>query len=107
MHKFRFGYLLVFLIVSVSAFAQLNNNAPQVKTVNGILEGVNHSGVKIFKGVPFASPPVGQYRWREPQPVKNWEGVLKADKFGSRPMQKPVFSDMIFLSDKISEDCQI
>ena len=105
MYKFRFVYLLVLLTFSFSSFAQLNINAPKVKTANGILEGVNNAGVKIFKGVPFASPPVGQYRWREPQPVKNWEGVLKADKFGPRPMQKPVFSDMNFLSDKISEDC--
>src|ERR1035437_1994006 len=105
MNKFRVVYLLALLTISFSAFAQLNNNAPQVKTANGILEGVNRSGIKIFKGVPFAAPPVGQYRWREPQPVKNWEGVLKADKFSLRPMQKPVFSDMIFLSDKISEDC--
>ena len=105
MNNFRFVYLLALLIISYSAAAQLNNNAPKVKTFNGILEGVNNSGVKIFKGVPFAAPPVGQLRWREPQPVKNWEGVLKADKFGPRPMQKPIFSDMNFLSAKISEDC--
>jgi len=105
MNRFLFVYILALLTISFSAIAQLNNNAPQVKTANGILEGVNHSGVKIFKGVPFAAPPIGQYRWREPQPVKNWDGVRKADKFGSRPMQKPVFSDMNFLSEKVSEDC--
>ncbi len=77
----------------------------QVKIANGILEGVDESGVRAFKGIPFAAPPVGVLRWREPQPVTNWTGVRKADKFGPRAMQLPVFSDMMFRSDGVSEDC--
>ena len=50
-------------------------------------------------------PPVGEFRWREPQPVKNWSGVRKADKFGPRAMQLNVFGDMNFRSDGMSEDC--
>ncbi len=79
--------------------------ALRVKTVNGILEGVDESGVRIFKGIPFAAPPVGALRWKEPQPVKNWEGVRKADKFGPRAMQRALFGDMGFRSDGMSEDC--
>ena len=93
-------------MISSISFAQLNNNdAPSVKTANGMLEGVNESGVISFKGIPFAAPPVGEFRWREPQPVKNWSGVRKADKFGPRAMQLPVFGDMNFRSDGMSEDC--
>lgn len=77
----------------------------QVNTDKGILEGVYSSGIRVFKGVPFAAPPVGELRWKEPQPVKNWEGVRKADKFGPRAMQRPVFGDMNFRSDGVSEDC--
>lgn len=77
----------------------------QVKTDKGVLEGVYNSGIRFFKGVPFATPPVGELRWKEPQPVKNWEGVRKADKFGPRAMQRPVFGDMNFRSDGVSEDC--
>jgi para-nitrobenzyl esterase len=77
----------------------------QVKTANGTLEGVSQSGIRIFKGVPFAAPPVGDLRWKEPQPVKNWQGVRKADKFGPRAMQRPLFGDMGFRSNGISEDC--
>src|SRR5438045_588612 len=76
-----------------------------VKTPNGILDGTNESGIKIFKGVPFAAPPVGNLRWREPQPVQNWNGVRKADKFGPRAMQLPIFGDMNFRSNGMSEDC--
>lgn len=81
------------------------NAAPKVKTANGILEGTNESGLNVFRGVPFAQPPVGEFRWREPQSVKNWTGVRKADKFGPRAMQLPIFGDMSFRSDGVSEDC--
>ncbi len=79
--------------------------ALQVKIANGMLEGVNESGIRTFKGIPFAQPPVGELRWKEPQPVRNWEGVRKADKFGPRAMQRAVFGDMGFRSNGLSEDC--
>ncbi len=63
------------------------------------------SGVYAFKGLPFAAPPVGGLRWRPPQPPRPWSGVRPADRFGSRPMQLPVFGDMNFHSAGMSEDC--
>ncbi|MGV3642448.1 MAG: carboxylesterase/lipase family protein [Adhaeribacter sp.] len=84
----------------------LAGTPPRVRTANGVLEGVKEkSGIRAFKGVPFAAPPVGQFRWREPQPVKNWTGVRKADKFGPRAMQRALFGDMNFRSNGMSEDC--
>ncbi|HEV7379553.1 MAG TPA: carboxylesterase family protein [Dyadobacter sp.] len=81
-------------------------SAPQVKTANGSVEGITEStGIRSFKGIPFAAPPVGPLRWREPQPVKNWQGIRKTDKFGPRAMQNAVFGDMGFRSDGMSEDC--
>lgn len=103
--KKNFSFLLFFMISGLTATAQLNSDAPRVKTANGVLEGVDESGVKTFKGIPFAAPPVGGLRWREPQPVKNWSGVRKANKFGPRAMQLPVFGDMNFRSDGMREDC--
>src|ERR1700733_11519384 len=76
-----------------------------IRTVNGDLEGVYGSGIRSFKGVPYAQPPVGDLRWAAPQPVKHWDGVRKAVKFGPRAMQLPIFSDMVFRSDGVSEDC--
>lgn len=78
---------------------------PQVKTANGLVEGTYNSGIRIFKGLPFAQPPVGDLRWKAPQPLKNWTGVRKADKFGPRAMQRPLFDDMNFRSDGMGEDC--
>ncbi len=77
----------------------------RVNTINGTVEGIDESGIRTFKGIPFAQPPVGDLRWKEPQPVKNWSGVLKADKFGPRAMQLPLFGDMNFRSNGMSEDC--
>ena len=74
-------------------------------TENGVIEGFERAGVKIFRGIPYAQPPVGELRWREPQPVKNWEGVRKTTHFGPRAMQLPVFGDMRFRSNGMSEDC--
>jgi para-nitrobenzyl esterase len=94
-------------LTTLFASAQLSSNGslPTVKTANGVLQGTQVSGISIFKGVPFAQPPVGDLRWKEPQPVKNWEGTLKADHFSARPMQLPIYSDMNFRSPGISEDC--
>ncbi|MCX6217813.1 carboxylesterase family protein [Spirosoma sp.] len=101
---------IFFLILSTISLAHLataqSAKAPQAKTANGVVEGVvEPSGIRSFKGVPFAQPPVGELRWKEPQPVKNWQGVHKADKFGPRAMQRPIFGDMGFRSNGMSEDC--
>lgn len=76
------------------------------KTENGIVQGsLEKSGVISFKGIPFAAPPVGDLRWKEPQPAKNWTGVLKATKFQMKPMQTNVFGDMNSRAEGVSEDC--
>ena len=56
-----------------------------VKTDAGLLSGTSAAapGVRVFKGIPFAAPPVGALRWRAPQPVAKWTGVRHADKFGN------------------------
>jgi para-nitrobenzyl esterase len=101
--------LLLFTIFLVSCSADAHHKPerklPQARTANGIVQGVNDSGVLIFKGIPYAQPPTGDLRWKPPQPVKNWSGILKADHFGPRCMQHNVYGDMIYRSDGMSEDC--
>ena len=86
-----------------------NVNAFPVKvtTANGIIEGEYDVRTKIqsFKGIPFAQPPIGDLRWKAPQPIANWIGVKQTKKFGPRAMQPPIFGDMGFRSDGMSEDC--
>jgi para-nitrobenzyl esterase len=103
MRRSCFILLVVILYTCVNAFAQTS----QVKIANGTLEGTTNTatGIRSFKGIPFAQPPVGDLRWKEPQPVKNWTGVRKADHFGPKAMQKNIYSDMVFRGDGSSEDC--
>jgi para-nitrobenzyl esterase len=104
-------FLLLFSCQLVSlAVAQSKSGTTsginRVTIANGTLDGViEKSGIRAFKGIPFAAPPVGELRWKEPQPVKNWQGVRKADKFGPMAMQRAVFGDMNFRSEGMSEDC--
>jgi len=97
---------VIFLLSACAAF-NVRAQGPQVTIANGRVEGVVDAatGIRMFKGIPFAQPPVGDLRWKEPQPVKNWDGVLKADHFGPNAMQKNVFGDMLFRSSGMSEDC--
>jgi para-nitrobenzyl esterase len=99
--------LFSFLLPAIFLFTTAGAQNTQVKISNGILEGVinESTGIRSFKGIPFAQPPVGDWRWKEPQPVKNWSGVRKADHFGHMPMQKRIYSDMMFRADMMSEDC--
>src|SRR5712672_763598 len=61
--------LSFFFLTTLSVSAQLNSSEslPTVKTANGILQGTQVCGISIFKGVPFAQPPIGDLRWKEPQ----------------------------------------
>src|SRR5271166_1981353 len=96
------------VIVVCGAAIQPAFAADRVKIVNGILESTAQpsGGVRSFKGIPFAQPPVGELRWREPQPIKNWKGVRNADQFGPRCMQRTSpGADYWFRSNGMSEDC--
>ncbi|MFI5161048.1 MAG: carboxylesterase/lipase family protein [Sphingobacteriales bacterium] len=102
MRKLTLIFSGAMLFLGTQAFAQ----GPKVKTANGVVEGtIDSTGIHSFKGIPFAQPPVGDLRWKEPMPAKNWTGTLKADHFGPNAMQKNVFGDMNFRSSKMSEDC--
>lgn len=97
-------FCFTFLFV-IALYAQ-NKNLLHVKTEYGVVEGVvEKSGVYAFKGIPYAAPPVGDLRWKEPQPPAKWTGIKQAKAFGPKPMQLPLYSDMQFRSSGMSEDC--
>ena len=106
--------------ISLLAAAALALAMAGCKTANPILDieggkvqGVESSvkGVLIYKGIPFAAPPVGDLRWKEPQPVVPWEGVKVADTYGDGAMQAPHDSSNPWTSEfywqdpPFSEDC--
>lgn len=93
------------LLIAFSVQAQNNSKAPKVKISNGMVRGVYEGEVSAFKGIPYAAPPVGEYRWRPPQPVKNWTGERDASKFGSDCAQAGWGAKPGTITDGSSEDC--
>jgi para-nitrobenzyl esterase len=93
----RYGLLI---IAAVAAFAASND---VVKLDSGQVAGTTRatSDMRIFKGIPFAAPPVGDLRWRAPQPAAHWDGVRQADAFGPVCMQNAGGGS----DQKVSEDC--
>lgn len=76
-----------------------------VATQSGTVQGVVEGDVTAYKGIPFAKPPVGDLRWRAPQPIDPWTGIKKADHYGPDCMQIPYKADAAPLGVKPSEDC--
>jgi para-nitrobenzyl esterase len=86
--------------------------ATPVSTQGGSVSGTASSDgkINIYRGIPFAAPPVGDLRWRAPQPAKRWKGVLKADHYGASCMQKLArerlpWTKEFMVQDQDSEDC--
>ncbi|KEO75488.1 carboxylesterase/lipase family protein [Anditalea andensis] len=100
-------FLAAMWLGSVQAQQGSNYLPVQAKIKNGLIEGHYdvESNVSKYFGIPFAKPPVGDLRWKAPQPIDNWEGVMKTKKFGPKPIQPNVFGDMDSWSDGMSEDC--
>jgi para-nitrobenzyl esterase len=104
-YALRLFAVLGFASYATSAIAAATPPTVQIDT--GRLSGVHQAAIGLdeFKGIPYAAPPVGALRWKPPQPAAAWNGVRKADRFGPRCMQRPLFGDMMFRSNGMSEDC--
>ncbi len=110
-HRITFVFVLAILALFAGSLA-----AQVVQTAQGAVSGIMapNSTVTVFKGIPFAAPPVGDLRWRPPQSQAAWQGVRKADAFGAScmqgiidsmlPMHMP-WTEEFLTHNKVSEDC--
>ena len=79
-----------FLVMIVAIFAAGRGVAQPpapVRVAHGLVQGTEEDGLMVYRGIPFAAPPVGDLRWRAPQAAATWEGVRQANKFGPSPLQ--------------------
>ena len=112
-----FTWFFILLACAFKIMPEFDDSAPaafdKIKVDGGDISGTKNTegNVHIFKGIPFAAPPVGPLRWKSPQPVQSWSDTKACDKFGPSPMQgKPVpFSmwsaEFLIPQEPISEDC--
>lgn len=84
-HPHIMGALWVALLFSSASFA----HAQTVSVTGGQISGVVGAdpNITVYKGIPYAAPPVGDLRWKKPQPVKPWQGVRRCDTFGAASLQ--------------------
>ena len=106
----RKAFTLLAILVFSSCSAQKpavnsTTDEPVIQTAAGMVRGVKEGDVDVFRGVPFASPPVGEFRWRPPQPVTPWEGVRDAKEFGPSCAQGGWGAAPGTIAEGSSEDC--
>lgn len=98
--------LAFFSLLTLSTAVSAAAPAPQVRVDGGRVAGAAGDGVAAFKGIPFALPPVGELRWRPPQPVAPWKGVRQTTEFGTDCMQmRRNFPGATATPRPVSEDC--
>jgi para-nitrobenzyl esterase len=76
-----------------------------VETLAGKLEGQIEDDLYVFKGIPYAEPPIGELRWMPPEPCKPWRGVRPAHDFGAVSLQEVRYSEDLACQEPQSEDC--
>jgi len=98
---------LGFLAILISISSVVMADPLSIKTQQGKVHGklINDGKVRGYLGIPYAAPPVGDLRWKAPQPPSRWKGVRDATKYGARCMQGNVFPDMVFQDSGMNEDC--
>ena len=103
MMKLPLAALAAFLFAAAPVSAQ----APVVRAPAGTVQGAAEDGLRVFKGIPYARPPVGALRWKAPAPLPAWQGVRKADAFGPACVQPRLPTPNIYTNPpaRMSEDC--
>lgn len=104
-YKSKFLATFAFTLLITHAYADVYNEArPIVQVNNGKIQGVETRGMLAYKNIPYAAPPVGELRWRPPQPAKDWDGIRDASRYGEaciQPLVKGLNSELI----PGTEDC--
>ena len=88
--KFILGLAFATMMTACTSTQKQAEENPVLTIEGGQIQGVltDSTNVMVYKGIPYAAPPVGDLRWKRPQPVVAWEGVKQCDKWGYAPLQR-------------------
>jgi para-nitrobenzyl esterase len=106
-----YAAVITLQLISCAQKEVLKPSLAVVKTEGGYISGTQEDSIYIFKGVPFAAPPVGRLRWQEPKALETWSDTLDCKKFAASPMQNDPKPFMMWTEEFISpprplsEDC--
>jgi para-nitrobenzyl esterase len=98
-------WALSMIVLTLAATAPAMAQIAQADVTGGRIAGTIVEGLSEFKGIPFAAPPVGDLRWKAPQPVKSWPAVRQTTAFGPACMQNPIQANRQAPGISLSEDC--
>jgi para-nitrobenzyl esterase len=100
------SWLIAVMVMTLSAIPALATPSPAIKIDTGLLQGRPGQSADLYLGIPYAAPPVGELRWRPPQPAKVWDGVRDAAEYGpSCPQSLDSPMMMVSALSSTSEDC--
>jgi para-nitrobenzyl esterase len=77
----------LFFAILFSVISTIAQQPAPVKVEEGLVQGTSEDGLSVYKGIPFATPPTGNLRWKAPQPAEKWEGIKQTNKFAPGPIQ--------------------
>jgi para-nitrobenzyl esterase len=94
-------FIMIFLFATLILVQDAGSVEP-VRIESGLIQGIVEDGLSVYRGIPYAAPPVGDLRWRAPRPAPKWSGVRSADQFGRACIQSnPAIANL----PEPSEDC--
>ncbi len=102
--KLKMNRTVIIAVIEIIMILTQTSGAEPIKIDGGLVEGTVEDGIAVYRGIPFAAPPVGDLRWRAPQPVKPWDGVLEATQFAPACPQMEL-KIPLFPKVETSEDC--